>query len=37
MALRLFGGAGSEYQERYDTQDETFAMIVVKARRRRAV
>ena len=33
MALRLFGGAGSEYQERYDTRDETFAMIVVKARR----
>ena len=33
MALRLFGGAGSEYQERYDTRDETFAMIAVKARR----
>ena len=33
MAIRLFGGAGAEYQERYDTQDETFARIVVKARR----
>jgi len=33
MAIRLFGGAGAEYQERYDTQDATFAMIVVKARR----
>ena len=33
MAIRLFGGAGTEYQERYDIQDATFAMIVVKARR----
>ena len=33
MAIRLFGGAGAEYQERYDIQDATFAMIVVKARR----
>jgi acetyl-CoA acetyltransferase len=33
MAIRLFGGAGAEYQERYDTSDATFAMIVVKARR----
>ena len=33
MAIRLFGGAGAEYQEHYDTQDATFAMIVVKARR----
>jgi acetyl-CoA acetyltransferase len=33
MAIRLFGGAGAEYQERYDTPDETFARIVVKARR----
>ncbi len=33
MAIRLFGGAGAEYQERYDTRDETFAHIVVKARR----
>lgn len=36
MAIRLFGGAGAEYQERYDTQDETFARIVVKARRHAA-
>jgi sterol carrier protein 2 len=33
MAVRLFGGAGAEYQERYDTADATFAAIVVKARR----
>jgi acetyl-CoA acetyltransferase len=33
MAIRLFGGAGAEYQERYDTEDATFAHIVVKARR----
>jgi acetyl-CoA acetyltransferase len=33
MAIRLFGGAGAEYQERYGTADETFAAIVVKARR----
>ncbi|MCS6845961.1 MAG: lipid-transfer protein [Caldilineales bacterium] len=33
MAIRLFGAAGAEYQERYDTRDETFAMIAVKARR----
>ena len=33
MAIRLFGGAGAEYQERYDTRNETFAAIVVKARR----
>lgn len=33
MAIRLFGGAGAEYQERYDTRNETFAMIAVKARR----
>lgn len=33
MAVRLFGGAGAEYQKRYDTADATFAAIVVKARR----
>ncbi len=33
MAVRLFGGAGAEYQARYDTADATFAAIVVKARR----
>lgn len=33
MALKLFGGAGAEYQQRYGTLDETFARISVKARR----
>jgi acetyl-CoA acetyltransferase len=33
MALKLFGGAGAEYQARYGASDETFAMISVKARR----
>ena len=33
MALKLFGGAGAEYQERYGARDETFARISVKARR----
>src|SRR3546814_8453418 len=33
MALKLFGGAGAEYQQRYGAKDETFAMISVKARR----
>lgn len=33
MALRLFGGAGIEYQEKYGIADETFAMISQKARR----
>lgn len=33
MAVKLFGGAGAEYQERYGTRDETFAQISVKARR----
>ncbi len=31
MALRLFGGAGFEYQEKYGTRDETFAKIRCKA------
>jgi acetyl-CoA acetyltransferase len=31
-----FGGAGREYQERYGTKDETFAMISVKARKHAA-
>src|SRR3546814_17566640 len=33
MALKLFGGAGAEYQQRYGAKDETIAMISVKARR----
>lgn len=33
MALKLFGGAGAEYQKRYGASDETFARISVKARR----
>ncbi|MEM9123667.1 MAG: lipid-transfer protein [Pseudomonadota bacterium] len=32
MALRLFGGAGAEWQRRYGVLDETFAKISVKAR-----
>lgn len=33
MALKLFGGAGTEYKQRYGARDETFARISVKARR----
>lgn len=33
MAIRLFGGAGAEYQARYGAKDETFAKITQKARR----
>ena len=33
MAIRLFGMAGAEYQERYDTRNETFAKITEKARK----
>jgi acetyl-CoA acetyltransferase len=33
MALRVFGGAGIEYQEKYGISDETFAMVSQKARR----
>lgn len=33
MALRLFGGAGREYQQAYGTKAETFANVTVKARR----
>lgn len=33
MALKLFGGAGAEYQQRYGASDEIFARISVKARR----
>ena len=33
MALRLFGGAGLEYQEKYGISDEAFAKVTVKARR----
>ena len=33
MAIRLFGGAGQEYKQRYGCSDETFAAIAVKARR----
>ncbi len=36
MAIQLFGGAGLEYQEKYGTRDETFALISVKARRHAA-
>ncbi len=32
VALKLFGGAGQEYQERYGIQDESFAKVTVKAR-----
>lgn len=32
MALRLFGGAGLEYQEKYGISDESFAKVTVKAR-----
>lgn len=32
MALRLFGGAGLDYQRRHGTPDEVFAMIACKAR-----
>ena len=31
MALRLFGGAGFEYQEKYGASTETFARVRVKA------
>ncbi|HRD28449.1 MAG TPA: lipid-transfer protein [Caulobacter sp.] len=33
LAFYLFGGAGSEYQERYGVRPETFAKVTVKARR----
>lgn len=33
MAIKLFGGAGSEYQQRYGAGDEIFAAVSVKARR----
>ncbi len=33
MAIKLFGGAGREYQQRYGASDEAFALISVKARR----
>ena len=33
MALRLFGGAGIEYQEKYGVDDATFAKVSQKARR----
>lgn len=36
MALRLFGGAALEYQERYGAEDRTFALIAEKARRHAA-
>ncbi len=32
MALRLFAGAGLEYQEKYGISDEAFAKVTVKAR-----
>jgi acetyl-CoA acetyltransferase len=33
LAIKLFGGAAIEYQERHGTSDETFARVTVKARR----
>jgi sterol carrier protein 2 len=36
MALRLFGSAGLEYQQRYGAEDRTFALIAEKARRHAA-
>ncbi|MBN3771909.1 MULTISPECIES: lipid-transfer protein [unclassified Burkholderia] len=33
LAVRMFGGAGKEYIERYDVHRETFGMISVKARK----
>ncbi|WBX85171.1 lipid-transfer protein [Sphingosinicella microcystinivorans] len=33
LAIKLFGGAGIEYQQRYGANDETFACITAKARR----
>ncbi|QLC26461.1 lipid-transfer protein [Parasphingopyxis algicola] len=36
MALRLFGGAGLDYQRRYGAEDRTFALIAEKARRHAA-
>lgn len=32
MALKLFGAAGLEYQQKYGATDETFARVTVKAR-----
>jgi len=32
-AMKLFGGAGAEYQQKYGMRDESFAKITVKARR----
>ncbi len=36
MALRLFGGAALDYQQRHGAPDEVFAMIACKARRHAA-
>lgn len=36
MALKLFGGAGFDYQKRYGTETRTFAKIAEKARRHAA-
>lgn len=33
LAIKLFGGAAIEYQDRHGTPDETFAAITTKARR----
>ncbi|MBV1880714.1 MAG: lipid-transfer protein [Pseudomonadales bacterium] len=35
-AAQMFGGAGVEYQEKYGTPDEVFAMVSVKARQHAA-
>lgn len=36
MAIKLFAGAGLEYQRRYGAKDETFAKVTEKARRHAA-
>ena len=33
MAIKLFGGAGREYQQRFGAEDATFAMVAQKARK----
>jgi len=33
MAIKLFGGAGREYQKRFGAEDATFAMVAQKARK----
>jgi acetyl-CoA acetyltransferase len=33
IAIKLFGGAAIDYQNKYGAEDRTFAMVAVKARR----